>query len=74
MIWLPIFEVLSHAGSDLFHFQSFEVPLVFDLSLANLHIGFSMLPSCRHKPLSMLRKGKICCFKGFGDFLFYVNL
>lgn len=34
-LWSP-----RHAGSDLFPFQSFEVLLVFDLSLASLHIGF----------------------------------
>lgn len=68
-LWSP-----HHARSDLFHFQGFEVPRVFDLSLANLHIGFSMPPSCAHKILSMLRKGKICCFKGFGHFLLYINL
>lgn len=68
-LWSP-----PRALSDLFRFQSFEAPRVFDLPLAILHVGFSMPSSCPHKPLSLLSKGKICSFKGFGDFLFYVNL
>lgn len=57
-LWSP-----PHAVSDLFCFQRFEAPLVFDLSLAILHVGFSTPSRCPHKPLSMLRKGKNLLFQ-----------
>lgn len=57
-LWSP-----PHAVSDLFRFQSFEAPLVFDLSLAILHVGFSTPSRCPHKPLSVLRKGKNLLFQ-----------